>query len=312
MALRIVILYLLRCITLVLSLGTLGCHVDSGAGPWWPDFIPYILYYVGPIVSILSIFILLILGCIQSKSLLSDRVMSIINLLLFIAIAVYNSLQSGTIPWTGNLTKQFTSNTKGYASYCSNYEDNRTSIRCWLVNGAWMGTIVVGFFWLLLALYTLIQRNSDVYNEDYDAYDYKEDVPMAIRPPSSVQHLPSPPKHQSHGGYTSPILPQQQQQQQHHHQSYTPPVQNNGYYYHQQQPQTYDTSNDYNNDYYLNPVQEEHMNMGYRQHDSLVNNGGYERSRKVSKTYVEEIPANYSNISPSESVQPPHSYDGLV
>lgn len=126
---------------------------------------------------------------------------------------------------------------------------------------------------------------------------------MAKRPPSSVQYLPSPPKQQSQT-YMSPTLP-------HHHQSYTPPVQNNGYYYHQQQPQMYDTSNDYNNDYYLNPVQEEHMNMNYHQKDPLVTNGGYERSRKISKTYIEELHTNHSNISPSESVQPPHSYDGL-
>lgn len=81
-------------------------------------------------MSVLSVIILLILGCIQSKSLLSDRVMSIINLLLFIAIIVYNSLESGTIPWTGSLAKQFTSTTKGFASYCPDYDDNRTSIRC--------------------------------------------------------------------------------------------------------------------------------------------------------------------------------------
>lgn len=169
--------------------------------------------------------------------------------------------------------------------------------------------IVVGFFWLLLALYTIVQRDSDVYNEDYDTYDYKEDVPMAKRTPSSIQHLPVPPKHQSQQPYISPTVP-------HHHQSYTPPVQNNGYYYHQQQPQVYDTTNDYNNDYYLNPVQEEHMNnnVNYQQNDPLVNNVGYERSRKISKTYLDEEhpPINHSNISPSESVQPPHSYDGLV
>lgn len=176
--------------------------------------------------------------------------------------------------------------------------------------------IVIGFFWLLMALYTVVQRNSDVYDEDYDAYDYKDDVPMATtRKSSSIQHVasPVPPNHHP---YMSPTTP--------HHHSFV--ANNSPEYYYQQQTQqqpVYDTSNDYNNDYYLNPVQEEHMNNN--SHHSMVhsqpvisdpNNAGYERSRKVSKTFLDEEFSqrshsnNNSNISPSGSVQPPHSYDG--
>ncbi|GAA5810494.1 hypothetical protein MFLAVUS_003916 [Mucor flavus] len=290
MSCRIILLNVLRVLILVLSLGTLGCHIaqlsllgkQEGTGPWWPDFVPYILYYVAPIVSILSIFILFFLSCINSKSLFSDRVMSLINLLLCIAVVVYNSLKSDTVPWTGSLTKQFISRSKGYASYCSNYNDGITATRCWLVNGSWLGIIVVGFFWLLLALYTIVQRNSDIYDQDYDTYDYKQDVPMVTvkqtSPIKTQMDVPVPPKHQSF----SPVQQHHQQQQ----------------YYYPQSP-VYD-----NNEYYnMNPLREEHINyqpqphLMYHQQEE-----GFERSRKLSKTYLEE-----SNISS----QPPHSYDGL-
>lgn len=157
-----------------------------------------------------------------------------------------------------------------------------------MVNGSWLGIIVVGFFWLLLALYTIVQRNSDIYDQDYDTYDYKQDVPMVKQTPS-LQHqmdVPVPPKHQSfspvqqHQSF-SPVQQHQQQQQ----------------YYYPQSP-VYD-----NNEYYMNPLQEEHMN--YQPHQQLMyqpQEEGFERARKLSKTYLEE-----SNISS----QPPHSYDGL-
>lgn len=90
----------------------------------------YILYYVGPIVSILSATVLLVVGCVFSKSLWSDRITSLINLLLFIAIIVYNSLKSGTIPWTGSVSNSLTSTMKGYVTYCPNYSDSIMSNRC--------------------------------------------------------------------------------------------------------------------------------------------------------------------------------------
>lgn len=90
----------------------------------------YILYYVGPIVSILSATVLLVVGCVFSKSLWSDRITSCINLLLFIAIIVYNSLTSGTVPWMGSASNSNTSTMKGYVTYCSNYSDSLMSNRC--------------------------------------------------------------------------------------------------------------------------------------------------------------------------------------
>lgn len=169
--------------------------------------------------------------------------------------------------------------------------------------------IVVGFFWLLMALYTVVQRNSDIYNEDYDPYDYKDDVPMATtttRKTSSIQHLASPPPNQQ--PYMSPTTP--------HHHSFVgvnntgSPIitDNTNYYYQQQQHQLYDN----NNDYYLNPVQEEHLNNNSHHsmvyHDAVMDPAaGYERSRKVSKTFLEE---EFNRNNSGSTVQPPHSYDG--
>ena len=157
--------------------------------------------------------------------------------------------------------------------------------------------IVTGFLWLLLALYSVVQRNSDIYNEDYDTYDYKEDVPMAARNSSSIQQPQHPP-------YMSPTTPH------HHVYNNTPPVDNNQAYYYQQQPM-YDTNNDYNNEYYLNPVQEEHLNN--HSHPSqataaLEADNGYERSRKTSKTYLEDEITHHPVPNKSSPVQPPHSY----
>lgn len=155
-----------------------------------------------------------------------------------------------------------------------------------MVNGSWLGIIVVGFFWLLLALYTIVQRNSDIYDQDYDTYDYKQDVPMVMvketSPIKTQMDVPVPPKHQSFSPVQQHHQHQQQQQQ----------------YYYPQSP-VYD-----NNEYYnMNPLREEHMSYQPQQHLMYhQQEEGFERSRKLSKTYLEE-----SNISS----QPPHSYDGL-
>ncbi|KAI8373555.1 hypothetical protein EDC96DRAFT_424027, partial [Choanephora cucurbitarum] len=138
----------------------------------------YTLYYVGSIVSILSVTFLLIFS-LMSKSLWSDRIASLINLSLCIAVAVYTSLKSGTVPWTGSVSSSFDSSMQGYVSYCSSYSDTVLSNRCWLTNGTWLGIIIIGFLWLILALYSFILKNSEIYDEDYDTYDFKQDVPMA-------------------------------------------------------------------------------------------------------------------------------------
>lgn len=53
-----------------------------------------------------------------------------------------------------------------------------------MTNGTWLGMIIYGFFWLLLLLYLMVLKNSDLNEDDYDAYDYKNDVPMVDGPSS--------------------------------------------------------------------------------------------------------------------------------
>ncbi|KAI9483081.1 MAG: hypothetical protein EXX96DRAFT_556759 [Benjaminiella poitrasii] len=199
MKVKLVLLYLLKFIILLLSLATLGCHVaqlillnqTSGTGSWWPDYVPYTLYYVGTIFSTLSSTLSLFLNCIitLSKSLRCDCFISSINLLLFTAIITYNSLKSDMIPWTGLIETPFSANMKGYATYCTEYSNDNIAIRCWLSNGAWLGMVIVGFFWLLFLVYSiLLIRQRDTTKNVY--YDFKNDVPMANpRMSSSIQRL---------------------------------------------------------------------------------------------------------------------------
>ncbi|KAI8077354.1 uncharacterized protein B0P05DRAFT_128897 [Gilbertella persicaria] len=301
---KVLALYLIRFVILLLSLGTLGCHVGTrkciliyclltffiayksaqlvllsqtkGTENWWPHYVPYTLYYVGSIVSIISSTFLLIFGCTLSKSLLSDRILSLINLALYVAVVVYNSLASGNIPWTGSLAKPISSDMKGYVNYCSGYTDSSLYNRCWLVNGTWLGMVIVGFFWLILLLYTSVLKNAEIYHEDYDTYDFKEDVPMtntshhaSFMARSSIPSVvPVPPRHRYDNTFmVSPTVPL--------------PV---------------SSSNQEN--YYYSPYAPTHP----QENGAFVE--GYQRPRKMSKTYLEE-----DNIVRSGSVQltPPHS-----
>lgn len=77
--------------------------------------------------------LILIAGCASSrKSLMGDRVLSIINLMLYIAIIAYNAMNVGTVPWTGTMpNKQFVApNTHGWADYCANYTNEGIRDRC--------------------------------------------------------------------------------------------------------------------------------------------------------------------------------------
>lgn len=166
-----------------------------------------------------------------------------------------------------------------------------------LVNGSWLGIIVVGFFWLILGLYTIVQRNSDIYDQDYDSYDYKQDVPMVNQLNSPIQQhmdVPISPTRRSF----SPIQPVNSPSHYPYHPSSFSPVQQQPYYYPQQQG--------YDDEYYVNPLQEEHINLNYHQQQKMYPQyeEGHERSRRLSKTFVEEDDSNISS-------QPPHSYDGL-
>lgn len=55
-----------------------------------------------------------------------------------------------------------------------------TRINLGLTDGTWLGCIVIAGFWLILAFYVFAQSTSDIYDDDYDMYDFKDDVPMAV------------------------------------------------------------------------------------------------------------------------------------
>lgn len=175
-----------------------------------------------------------------------------------------------------------------------------------LTNGTWLGMVIVGFLWLLLGLYALILKNSDVYSEDYDTYDFKDDVPMAKTATDTTavgrsSGIPEPPKHTS---MMSPyMIP---------HRDFANQSQET-YYYSTQGTPVYDYNN---SDMYMNsmPVEDHSLYKAtsplQQQYQSPAN--GFERQRKVSKTYLEEEDGELAPPSASahSQEQPPHSYDG--
>lgn len=90
----------------------------------------YTLYYAGSGFSLLSSIILLILSTTSIHTVSPDRFLSVINAAFLIAVVVYNTLKSGTIPWTGN-NNNLAPNQMGFATYCSSYDNDETTFyRC--------------------------------------------------------------------------------------------------------------------------------------------------------------------------------------
>ncbi|ORY98708.1 hypothetical protein BCR43DRAFT_488020 [Syncephalastrum racemosum] len=196
MRFRVLLLILLRLFILVISAGALGCHIaqiillqqyangTQGVSNWWPRYVPFILYYVGSGFSLLSSLGLTLQSMTNYQTVASDRFFSIVNAALLVAVVVYNSLRSGVIPWTNGTDSDAPSMfNQGWATYCSVYSNNTSMNRCWLINGAWLGSIVLAFLWIVLAFYVFIQTRQDIYENDYDSYDFKADVPMAMGSP---------------------------------------------------------------------------------------------------------------------------------
>ncbi|KAI9023787.1 hypothetical protein CLU79DRAFT_117568 [Phycomyces nitens] len=192
MAMRKFGLIFLRFIILFISAGALGCHVaqivllenyssrTKDVGSWWPSVVPYILYFVGPGVSVICS-LTLVISTWTIQAIRHDRILSGFNFALLVAVIVYSTLKSGTVPWTNGQVAGPSSVPYGFASYCDIYsKDQTTFYRCWLVNGTWLGSIISAALWIILFIYTVAQKKSDIYYENYDSYDFKSDVPMAI------------------------------------------------------------------------------------------------------------------------------------
>ncbi|KAL0087865.1 hypothetical protein J3Q64DRAFT_1833214 [Phycomyces blakesleeanus] len=184
-------LIFLRFLILIISAGALGCHVaqivllenyssqNKNVGSWWPSMVPYILYFVGPGFSVICA-LTLVISTWTIQAIRHDRILSGFNIALLIAVIIYSTMKSGTIPWTNGQVTEPSSTPYGFASYCDTYsKDQTTFYRCWLVNGTWLGSIISAALWIILFIYTVAQKKSDIYCENYDPYDFKSDVPMA-------------------------------------------------------------------------------------------------------------------------------------
>ncbi|KAI8328717.1 hypothetical protein BC941DRAFT_444376 [Chlamydoabsidia padenii] len=238
MGVRVFWLILLRFLLVLISAGTLGCHVAQviilGNREWWPKNYAYILYFVGTGVSILSSLGLVILT-LTVHSVHGDRYLGLVNFGLMIATVVIGTLKSGPVPWLPSTDSR--PDTVGFQTACNQYRsDLGLYQRCWLSNGMWLGAIILGALWLILVLYVFIQKSSDIYNDDdeYEVYDFKN-VPVSPMGMAVTSHSPivpsikSPPSQHYHGTYYDTDYTdyngysqqkQQQQQQQHHYDTY--------------------------------------------------------------------------------------------
>ncbi|KAI9270645.1 hypothetical protein BDA99DRAFT_502351 [Phascolomyces articulosus] len=225
---RIIFLNFIRFLIFFFSAGTLACHIAQmilfDNSDWWPQYKVYTLYYVGAGFSFICSIALLFVSFMRNiRSIRGDRIVSVINIALLIAVIIYGTLEAGPVPVLPvdqifssgqlNLPSQ-----KGFATYCSDYHvandqslQQRITNRCWLQNGTWLGLIITAALWIVLALYTFLQKKSTVYN-DKDGHDYIEDVPMAIdhgNTPSPAAYAVADLHNQSYqqypGGNGSPV-----------------------------------------------------------------------------------------------------------
>ncbi|KAI9493123.1 hypothetical protein BDB00DRAFT_824496 [Zychaea mexicana] len=205
---RVFWLAFFRFILLILSLAALACHIanivlltkQDDSGPWFPEHIPYVLYFVGPGVSVICSIALNMVSMSNVKSIRGDRTMGILNLALMIAVIVYNTLEGGVFPWIGGHDEDGpTTANRGFAAYCMNWAESTTQYRCWLTDGVWLGCILIAAFWLFLIIFVYAQKSSDIYDDDYDVYDFKEDVPMAVTSSKNepAYHASSPTSNQA-------------------------------------------------------------------------------------------------------------------
>ncbi|KAI9311793.1 hypothetical protein BX666DRAFT_895372 [Dichotomocladium elegans] len=171
---RVIWLAFFRFFVLFLSLGTIACHIANlvllGSRDWWPRYIP---------------------------SIRGDRTMAILNLALMVAVIIYNTLKGGPMPWTNNADEPGApaKTSPGFATYCFAYRNPKTIMRCWISDALWLGCLLVTASWLLLLVYVFAQSTSDIYDEDeeFEGYDYKQDVPMALSNEESTYHAASTP-----------------------------------------------------------------------------------------------------------------------
>ncbi|CAO3628042.1 unnamed protein product [Cunninghamella blakesleeana] len=330
MGVRVFFLTLLRFLLFLLSAATLGCHAAQvaliGDHKWFPSHYTYILYFVGPGVSTISALALLFVSISSVKAIRGDRVCGILNSALMIAVVIVCTLKSEQVLY-GQSEQTYKI---GYQGYCSDFSNQNLSNRCWLTNGTWIGSIVIAVIWILLSFYVFIQQRSDIYNEEYEVYDFKSDIPMAITSNSPIIH------HQQQKQTPSPIVPphaatplnnnSNMNQDVYYDPQPTPNYFDYGYQYHQQQTQYHQQQQQQavldstmnNNNYYYDP---HHQQQPYHQDPTysptpfknnddtthiLQDTSVSANSSHASYTQSPHTPA--ATITDSKIKQVPHAY----
>lgn len=127
---------------------------------------------------------LLIGACARTKSIQADKSLSVINAVVLAAAAIYATLKSQE-PWTNGAGVTLLNKPMGWNQYCYLFKPGYPNVflRCWLINGLWLGTLFTCLTWLLGGILVWSRQRSDFFG-DYHDNDYNSDVPPL--PPAST------------------------------------------------------------------------------------------------------------------------------
>ncbi|RUS19530.1 hypothetical protein BC937DRAFT_87329 [Endogone sp. FLAS-F59071] len=193
----IYLLNTIRVVQLIGGAGALGCHIANvlllqtyasqtpGVGSWWDArYPPYIIYFAADGFSVLCSILLLIGACARTKSVQADKSLSVINAIVLAFAAIYATLESQE-PWTNGVGVILENKPKGWNQYCYLFKSGYPNVflRCWLINGLWLGTLFTCLTWLLGGILVLSRQRSDFFG-DYHDNDYDSNVPPL--PPAST------------------------------------------------------------------------------------------------------------------------------
>ncbi|RUP45785.1 hypothetical protein BC936DRAFT_147736 [Jimgerdemannia flammicorona] len=187
----IYLLNAMRLIQFIGGAGALACHIANivilqenadNVGSWWDaKYLPYIFWFAADGFSVLCSFMLLIGACCGTKSVQADKSLSVINAAILAAAAIYATLKSQE-PWTnGRLILEV--RPIGWNTYCAIFNSQTDLIyrglflRCWLINGVWLGTLFTCLTWLIGGILVWSKQRYDFFGDDYRDNDYSTEAP---------------------------------------------------------------------------------------------------------------------------------------
>ncbi|KAG2181810.1 hypothetical protein INT44_008626 [Umbelopsis vinacea] len=186
----------LRSLVFLVTSGALGCHIaniilfttyaKSIALPAWSAHLQYIFYLIALGLSFICSLALLITFAFSLNSLRADKYISIVNTIVIAGFLIYNTIKmsSDFEPWVNNTLAFKKTPNPGFMTYCSAFQSSDVPmgsnlfLRCWLINGLWLGMIVSCVAWVALGIFAWTQHKSEVFDNDDDDYHYKSDVPL--------------------------------------------------------------------------------------------------------------------------------------